>query len=144
MHHSKHVLIIEDDSIQARRLSELIRERFPAFEPELIATESEFLTKLEDFATSTHALAIVDMMLRWADPSAEMPMPPQEIIDEGFFRGGMRCRQALIEKGIPTIIYTVLDQANIAGLPAEDYVRKSTSPEALLRKISRLVAPVAP
>ena len=46
------VLIIEDDSIQARRLEALIYRFYPSSTVDKIATESEFRTKLSDIRES--------------------------------------------------------------------------------------------
>jgi len=132
------VLIIEDDSIQAAHLEALIRSGFSAVSVDRVATELEFRTRLPGIAQGSYKVALVDMMLRWTDPSPDMEPPDQDAIKEGFFVGGLRCRKALLEKGIPRIIFTVLNQEN---LPQEyrgqeiDFVQKGPSYEPILKKL---------
>ena len=135
------VLVIEDDSVQANTLARRIQERFPGVKVKIINTESNFHKQLPSLNPAEIRVAVVDMMLRWADPAPEMEMPPQEIIDEGFFVGGLRCRKALVARGIPTIIYTVLDRESVPGLkpPEIEYVRKGPSAEDLLTCLSRFL-----
>ena len=135
------VLVIEDDSVQANTLARRIQERFPGVKVKIINTESNFHKQLPSLNPAEVRVAVVDMMLRWADPAPEMEMPSQEIIDEGFFVGGLRCRKALVARGIPAIIYTVLDRESVPGLkpPEIEYVRKGPNAEDLLTSLSRFL-----
>jgi len=132
------VLIIEDDSIQAARLEDLIRSRFSAVSVDRVATELEFRKRLPQIQERYYKVALVDMMLRWTDPSPDMEPPDRDAIEQGFFVGGLRCRKALLEKGIPSIVFTVLNQEN---LPPEyrgqeiDFVQKGPSYEPILQKL---------
>jgi len=132
------VLIIEDDSIQAARLESLIQSKFSAVSVDRIATELEFRKRLPGIADGSYKVALVDMMLRWTDPSPEMEPPDEDVIKEGFFIGGLRCRKALLQKNVPSIIFTVLNQEN---LPQEyqdqgiDFIQKGPSCEPILEKL---------
>jgi hypothetical protein len=139
MENRPNVLIIEDDSIQARRLEALVQRFYPSASVDKIATESEFRAKLPDIHESAYAVALVDMMLRWTDPSPNMEPPPPEIIDEGFFIGGLRCRKALLGKKIPSIVFTVHQRDSFPQLQDEgvDFVQKGPTFEPILSRIVR-------
>lgn len=87
-------------------------------------------------------------MIRWTDPSPNMEKPPQEILDEGFYRAGIRCIKELNNKyegtkNIPVIIYSVLDyddlEKDIKNLPQAKYLIKGFKAENLIEMIkSRL------
>lgn len=132
------VLIIEDDSIQAARLESLIQSKFSAVTVDKIATELEFRKRLPEIADGSYKVALVDMMLRWTDPSPKMEPPEEDVIKEGFFVGGLRCRKALLEKKIPSIVFTVLSREN---LPREyvdegiDFIQKGPSFQPILEKL---------
>jgi CheY-like chemotaxis protein len=87
-----------------------------------IATESEFRDSLDRIADDPPALVIMDVMLRWCDPSPEMPPQPDDVRAAGFSRAGVRCSQLLransMTRGIPVVVFTVLD-ANGLSLPPD-------------------------
>jgi CheY-like chemotaxis protein len=132
------VLIIEDDSIQATRLESLIQSHFSGVSVDKVATELEFRKRLPGIADGAYKVALVDMMLRWTDPSPDMEPPAEDVIEEGFFVGGLRCRRALLAKNIPSIVFTVLNSEN---LPKEyqdkgiDFIQKGPSFQPILDKL---------
>ena len=132
------VLIIEDDSLQARRLGEHIQRHFADVTVDKIETELKFRKRLPDIVPSEYKVALVDMMLRWTDPSPKMEQPPPEVLKEGFFVGGLRCRKALAEKHIPSIIFTVHDRDSFAQLkePDVEFVQKTPDFEPLFEKLT--------
>jgi hypothetical protein len=131
------VLIIEDDSIQARRLEELIQRYYPGVAVDKISTELEFHRRLPEMTNSEYNVALVDMMLRWTDPSREMEKPPSEIVEEGYFVGGLRCRRKLLEKNIPSIIFTIHNAESFSQLQEKgiEFLQKGPSYEPVLRKL---------
>ena len=136
MNEDKKVLLIEDDSVQARNLDRLIRQAFPGVSVNIIGTELEFRDKLPEIVPGSYRIALIDLMLRWTDPSPEMIAPPKEIYEQGFFLGGLRCRQALLEKKIRSVIFTVHDRETFPQLKADiDYVQKGPSFDPILNKL---------
>jgi hypothetical protein len=140
------VLIIEDDSIQARRLGEHIQRHFADVTVDRIETELRFLKLLPGIGEAEYKVALIDMMLRWTDPSPTMEQPPPEVLKEGFFVGGLRCRKALAVKHIPSIIFTVHDRDSFAQLkePDVEFVQKTPDFEPLFEKLSLYLSAVAP
>ena len=60
----------------------------------------------------------MDLMIRWADPMlGEVPMPPPETENEGFYRAGFRClkllRGAPTTSEVPVIVYTVIGRQEV-------------------------------
>jgi CheY-like chemotaxis protein len=129
------VLIIEDDKIQANELRKSLESS--GMQVRHISTELQFQQLIRESGTLPFALAIVDMMLRWTDPSPQMEMPPPEILAEGFYVAGLRCCRALRTRGVKSIIFTALDPAKIPLLTPEEFkiVNKSRGYEGLLKEI---------
>jgi hypothetical protein len=134
------ILLIEDDHLQAQAIQVGLRallegEYNLTFEP--VSTESEFYAKFNDIVTRGFHLAIVDVMLRWANPSPEMPEPPPDVVEGGFFRAGIRCKQKLQSdprtSSIPVVIYTVLDDSRLP--PGIDFVPKGGDIAPLAERI---------
>lgn len=136
---SNHYLIIEDDKIQAEELAR--RLRATGGEVTIISTELEFRNRLATFDRENCRLAIVDMMLRWTNPSRDMVMPPDEISKEGFFIAGLRCCRELWKKRIPSVIFTALDPSRVPVERNEPFriVNKSQGFEALLDVVKQPV-----
>ena len=136
------VLLIEDDSIQAKRLASVIQKKF-GVAVDRIATELEFQQKLPEIQDGFYAVALVDMMLRWTDPSPDMVPPPQEVINEGFFYGGLRCRKALLAKNIESIIFTVFGSDTLPELKNEGivFVQKGPSYQPVLKRLKDYLNP---
>ena len=106
-----------------------------------LSTESEFYAKFDDAVAMGFDLAIIDVMLRWADPSPDMKEPPPEVLEGGFFRAGIRCRNKLQydprTSAIPTIICTVLDENQLP--PGIEVVSKGGDFAPLADRIRRLL-----
>ena len=137
---SKYVLVIEDDRIQAEELARRLRN--PEREVRIISTELDFRSRLSQFDHSNCPAAIVDMMLRWTDPAPDMTMPPDEILQEGFYTAGLRCCRELRRKGIPSVIFTALDPARVPLRQGESFpiINKSRGFDALLEEVRPLLA----
>jgi DNA-binding NarL/FixJ family response regulator len=145
MNSETRILLIEDDHLQAHGIQagvrNLLQPEYPHLVFETLSTESDFYQRFDEIAEKGFDLAIVDVMLRWADPSAEMPEPRPEVVEGGFFRAGIRCKQKLQSDPrtalIPTIIYTVLDESRLPrGI---DIVPKGADFAPLADKIRQLL-----
>jgi len=138
----KHVLIIEDDRLQAGALKLYLSETYPGVEIRWVATELQFRSEVLAETPLAYSVAIVDMMLRWTDPSANMVMPPEEILQEGFFVAGLRCCRELRKRGIRCVIFTALDPEKVPLEAGEEgqipIVNKSRGFEALQPHLKRL------
>jgi hypothetical protein len=137
MAETRKVLIIEDDSIQSRRLEELIVRNYPDAVVDKISTEREFHRRFPEMSDCEYKVALVDMMLRWTDPSPRMEAPPSEVVEQGFFVGGLRCRLKLREKNIPSVIFTIHDRESFPQLQEQgvEFLQKGPSYEPVLRKL---------
>jgi CheY-like chemotaxis protein len=133
---SNSILIIEDDKIQADELGHRLGRL--GYQVDQIATELEFRRELDHI--KPYSLAVVDMMLRWTDPSPDMELPPPEIIQEGFYTAGLRCCRQLAAKGIRCLIFTALDPKRIPLRPGENFtiVNKSAGYPALEEQVRQL------
>src|SRR3954452_24936801 len=135
------IVLVEDDRYQREESGTAILERYPDAVIQTIRTESQFLGTLETF-TERPDIFLIDIMLRWADPSPDMPpMTPNAI----FLEAGFRCAAELqkVMPGVPTVLYTTLDVQDIQGkretLPPEvRYVRKSSDFRPLYEAIAQL------
>ena len=92
---SDKILLVEDDHLQA---GGILPHLTGYGDVRVISTEYGFRSAADDLAKSRQLplrLAVIDPMLRWANPSKEMPEPPPEVREGGYFRAGVRCRQYL-------------------------------------------------
>jgi CheY-like chemotaxis protein len=143
------ILIVEDDKLQYEFIKSSLERIIKKWELEItrIKTESDFYKQFPAIALNKPDIIIMDVMLRWADPSLNIPEPPKEVIDKGFYRAGVRCIETLSEndqtKDIPIIIYTVLDHAALESELPEflhiKYVDKDFNPEMLGKAIFNLI-----
>jgi hypothetical protein len=90
-------------------------------------------------------VAVLDVMLRWANPSRDMPAAPEEVTDNPQ-RAGIRCAQQLRDdartKAVKVILYSVLGKEDMGDAPLPDYVIsvvKETDCENLLEKLKEIV-----
>lgn len=112
------ILIVEDDHLQADWIrSGLADKKVIGAKVEIIKTESEFQSRFEEIAINPPHVIVIDVMLRWCDPSRNMPTPPPQVKQHGFYRAGFRCQRKLESdertKHIPIIFYTVLTGENL-------------------------------
>jgi CheY-like chemotaxis protein len=140
------IVFVEDDPLQAEWIQEQLQNKYPRATLRRIKTESEFRAKVETLAENPPDIVVMDVMLRWADPSPAMPHVPDDA-KVGHHRAGLRCQRLLSSvpatSGIPILLYTVLEDddlaAEIRDLPQNVvYARKESSPENLYRKIQTL------
>jgi len=144
------IVIVEDDHLQEGPLEEQIREAFPAARIDTVGTEQEFRARLDDYRRRRPDVFVMDVMLRWAYPSPSATRPPPEVTKGGYQRAGIRCAQLLSRESalrkVPIIYYTILERSDLERDTGEQppagnttYVRKSTDPEVLVRKIRELM-----
>ena len=136
------ILVVEDDHLQAEWLRTNLGEGFPELREspkiELMSTEFEFRQRFGEITDSPPDVIVMDVMLRWADPSPDMEPPPPDVVKEGFYVAGLRCEQLLAAdrrtRVVPVILYTVLDSSalnhelrklrpNVRFLPKESDIK---------------------
>lgn len=143
------ILIVEDDHLQHTPIYNSLVQAFPGAKVKQISTESGFRSFFDADEGELPKLVVLDVMLRWANPSEDMPVPPQEVIDEGYYRAGFRCEKILAQqektKAIPVILYTGLnrdvlknDLKNVRPKRTE-YLRKEPDHEELIQLIRKLI-----
>lgn len=108
-------LIVEDDHLQATWIEENLGKAFPRARFERIATESDFQSRIKEIVDNPPNVVLMDVMLRWTDPSPNMPQAAQDY--QGFHRAGIRCAKLLREhsgtKTIPVVLFTVLEENDL-------------------------------
>lgn len=132
------VVLVEDDPLQAELFGDVLTRGLLGVRVERIPTESAFRESLGQLATEPPNLFVMDMLIRWADPAPQMPIPPEDVKREGFFSAGARCLE-LIRKlptlsNVPVIIFSILDEDDarriIEGRPALRGVSFSIIPKS--------------
>lgn len=117
-----YILVVEDDYLQADLIEEALRlePSLTSARIERLSTESHFHANFERIAGTPPDLVIMDVMLRWADPTPDMQPPPPEIANQGFHRAGLRNERLLAQdprtKSIPVILYTILEDLDLDGI----------------------------
>ncbi len=142
-----YVLIVEDDPVQFEFIEESLigDSKFGRVNIDRISSESEFVNRFETIATNRPDVVIMDIMLKWTDPSEDMVIPPDVAAET--YRGGMRCSNKLASdprtKGIPIIIYSVLDEEDLENdlnlLPNVRYILKDFNSQKILSTIRSLL-----
>jgi hypothetical protein len=90
-------------------------------------------------------------MLPWTDPSPTIEAPPAEILEQGFYRAGVRCAKLLAKnektKDIPIILYTVLEPADLEeelkelDLGRVVHIRKDSDDDRIIDVVRELTQP---
>jgi len=139
----KKVLLVEDDHLQAEGIRSKLREEFPDLQINTISTEAAFRAALDEIAAAGYSVAIVDVMLRWADAAPNMPDPPEDVRAGGFFHGGIRFKDILRSRRetekLPIIFYSVLDSGKLAPEETGDaeFVPKASGFTGLIEAVKR-------
>lgn len=142
------VIIVEDDHLQAEAFASAVRRAFRLAEIITIHTESEFRTRFESLRANPPSLFVLDVILRWSNPSEELGNPPEEATVDGIYRGGMRCLRMILAtpeiQDVPVIVYSVVAHEAIEErrvvLPAHVVVLdKSSNDNLLVRAVRSLI-----
>jgi len=118
------ISLLEDDYLQSSAIGQDLEKGFLGVQVNLYETESEF--RRNATAAAKANLAILDICVMWAFPNSLVRRPrPQEVIDGGFFFGGIRCAKKLQEKNpqIPIILYTILGKRLVKKMLREEGVK---------------------
>lgn len=145
------LVFLEDDPVQSEWLTEELREEFPDALIELITSEFAFRERIEAFKSSGPDAFILDVMVRWTKPSAEIEDPPIDAKIGGYYRAGIRCAELLRAQGInsPILLYTILENNDIsadiqrlkeAKIKDVSYVRKESDPRELFKAIRNRIS----
>jgi CheY-like chemotaxis protein len=141
------ILIVEDDYLQAQWIYEKLKEGISDAAFVRVTTELEFRSRFDEIANTRPDVAVMDVMLRWTDPSPNVTLPPEEIQREGFYRAGLRLERLLAADdrtaNVPVILYTVLERADLnhelSNLPARvQHLPKHSELTPLIEKIKEL------
>jgi CheY-like chemotaxis protein len=146
-----HITLVEDDHLQAEWLESRLDAAFRGVVIKRLNTESDFyewLNELENNDEVNPDLFIIDVMLRWADPSPTIAEPPPDVVDNGFYRAGLRCKDQVMAnertRDVPIILYTVLEELDLEKAlenrpSGVTHLRKDSSAEPLIRMIRKIV-----
>lgn len=146
------IWLVEDDSTQAKDILAVLERAFPTQTLVRIKTEQQFLSALVSAPPSTPDVVIFDVMLAWTEISEAgtvLPAPDDYEESGGFFKGGVRCAEALwadpATGEVPAVLFTVLSNGDLAGdlrrlegRPLH-YLSKKEPPEKLIALVRRLV-----
>lgn len=139
-----HILLVEDDAQQSQTICESLSEAFPKARIETLSTELQFRQRVEAMADHRPDVIVLDIMLRWTDPSPEMVPKPSELKGTTFHKAGFRCQELLQKRpetrDVPVILFTVIDEADVAvGQSNAVFVAKFRDQALLIEKIRELL-----
>ena len=143
------IVLLEDDPHQSKWIQEQIQRAYSDAEFTVIATEVEFVRSLHSgvFREAPPVAFVLDIMVRWTDPSPKIEEPPADVQFEGFYRAGIRCLRRLRKNHelskVPVVLFTILDSTDLdhdlMPLKAEGLeftlIRKEHSTPKLLKAI---------
>lgn len=139
-----HIVVVEDDHLQAGPLADNLRGAFDNPTVETMATEEDFRAALPRFREQVPDLLVMDVMLRWASPRPGMSAPPPDVVSGGYYRAGLRCAALLHAdptlRCVPVVLYTILEVSDLRRgnqelPPNTTYVGKTAEPEVLVRHV---------
>jgi len=138
------VLLVEDDHLQASLISDTLERAFPYITVEQIRTENEFRSRINKIKSSPPDIVVMDVMLKWTNPSRELVEPPPTVREGGYAKAGLRCVEMLAGqedlKHIPVILFTVLSFDDLESLPDGIlYLSKESPPDELVGRIRSAV-----
>jgi DNA-binding NarL/FixJ family response regulator len=141
------IVVVEDDHLQDAPLREMLRDQFPAARIESVSTERDFRGQLDGYRTDPPDIVIMDVMMRWAHPRLGDPPPPDDVLEGGYRRAGIRCVELMAREPtlceVPVIYYTILERSDLErdakALTGNVFLlRKSSDRQPLTRKIREL------
>ena len=113
------ILIVEDDYLFAEDMRQdiLSNPKFADAEIDMVCTEQEFRENFLKITLAQYDLIILDVMIRWVEPSPEPKPIDDDVLADGYFRAGIRCLKKLrtvdATKEIPVVIHSNLDDKEI-------------------------------
>ena len=111
------IILVEDDHMQSTPLIRIIKQRIPDAKILLFETELAFKNFLSSNTDRKPNVFIIDIMLRWTDPSPDMVKMPPEVTSGGIYLAGFRCQEAIYNivelKNVPIILITMLDKEDL-------------------------------
>jgi response regulator RpfG family c-di-GMP phosphodiesterase len=145
------IVVVEDDHQDAIWISGELQASLSA-NVEVILCERDFVAKLPALGQQRPDLIIFDVMLRWATSSEELEREveegkvPENVIQEGFIRAGLRCVARLKSyddtKDIPYLVYTGLQTNHFTEevIHVADIITKSDDIKPLIAAVRNKLA----
>jgi len=142
------IILVEDNHFFVQRIREDLFKKIKNLNLVQIQTELEFRKNIENIISPTPDLIIVDVMLRWTNPSPSMELPPNEILEEGLFSAGIRCKEILLQhkinEEVPILIISalddvVLDQEKLTMEKNVFFHEKNLNSKSLINRIISLL-----
>lgn len=137
------VLVIEDDPVQSALIAQLVLEVDPRARVTESASECHALETIGRVAGERPipSLAIVDMMLPWAQPSPNMPNRPKKVVEEGYALAGSRVVSAMRAhknmRDVPVLLVSVIERDPLLVIDRNVRFVKKASSRAVLRQAIR-------
>src|SRR5262249_42699285 len=141
------ICLVEDDYLQADWICTEIKGNFPRVNVDIINTEQKFRLQFPRFIKTPPLVFVIDVMLRWTDPAPGAESAPVEVMQNGFYRAGIRCARMLMghprTANTKIILYTVLEENDlereIKGLNAlVMHIRKDADLTPLMAALSEV------
>jgi CheY-like chemotaxis protein len=141
------ILIVEDDHQQVELIEKALHKepQFAGSDTKIqrISTERQFVDGFNEISSNPPHVILMDVMLRWDDPSPDFQLPKGY---EGFHRAGLRNTEILAKdqrtRNIPVILYTLLTEENLKGIPERPnvfYLSKVSTLEPMVQLVRSVI-----
>jgi CheY-like chemotaxis protein len=143
-----HFVIVEDDHLQRGPLEDRLSSVFEDATVDTLCSEGEFREALPRMRDRVPDLVVMDVMVRWDVARHDLPQPPPDVQEEGYYRAGLRAAWLMHDDPalcrVPLVLYTILELGDVQRdgrvlPPNASYVGKDCDLDVLVRHIrSRL------
>ncbi len=101
------ILVVEDEYLQGDATCQALKKAFASAKIELLSTEHDFRTRLNDLAADPPRVVVMDIKLPWQELTPNRVKPPEQVRREGDRRAGFRCHRMLTDRAVFARTYII-------------------------------------
>lgn len=142
------VVLAEDDHMQVGSMIKSMRQSFGGDQVnvDVVKTELEFRSRLEEMQRNPPDIFIIDVLLHWTSPQPGMNTAPIELTGGGPDTPGFRCQELLAAsdatRNVPVLLYSAYHTSNweskVRTLPPTVIYLSKDDQDAIIDAIRKL------